>query len=257
MKTGRDVHAVARLQHELYLFGGVRSTQMECFDPETKQWRDVAPLKTGRDGCAAATLDGRLYVMGGTQFCGGMRALSSVECYHPDTNRWHDAPPMSTKRTACAAGVLKGQLYVVGGSHYRYLASVERFDARTQKWTSVAPLNTARCNHGLVFLEGKLYAVGGTGHSISHAMISETLSTVECYDPLEDKWTFVAPMSQPRQYHGVAVLEGKIYAAGGVYGACFGHNRLGTVECYDPHMNEWKPVSRLSLPRFAGFLVAV
>lgn len=34
----------------------------------------------------------------------------------------------------------------------------------------------------------------------------ECLRTVECYDPKEDRWTFIAPMRTPRARFQMAVL---------------------------------------------------
>ena len=55
------------------------------------------------------------------------------------------------------------------------------------------------------------------------------LESVERYDPVTNKWTFVSSMSCPRGGVGVAALGGRIYAVGGHDGS----NYLNSVECYD------------------------
>ena len=49
------------------------------------------------------------------------------------------------------------------------------------------------------------YPVGGYNRE-------ECLRTVECYDPKEDRWTFIAPMRTPRARFQMAVLMVKLTA---------------------------------------------
>lgn len=49
----------------------------------------------------------------------------------------------------------------------------------------------------------------------------------------------VAPMSVPRDAIGVCVLGDRLMAVGGYDGQQY----LTLVEAYDPHLNEWEPVS--------------
>lgn len=59
------------------------------------------------------------------------------------------------------------------------------------------------------------------------------------YDYKTDTWTMVAPMSVPRDAVGVCVLGDRLMAVGGYDGQQY----LTLVEAYDPHLNEWEPVS--------------
>ena len=56
-------------------------------------------------------------------------------------------------------------------------------------------------------LQSHIYAVGGNDGQ-------KTLSSVEQYDPLLDKWTFVREMKKNRAGAGVTVLNGCLYAIG-------------------------------------------
>lgn len=42
------------------------------------------------------------------------------------------------------------------------------------------------------------------------------LRTAEVYDPATDRWTYIAPMLSSRYLCGVGVINGEIYAIGGV-----------------------------------------
>jgi len=49
-------------------------------------------------------------------------------------------------------------------------------------------------------LGGKLYAAGG------RALEGQPQASVEAYDPQQDRWEAVAPMTEPRTRHVMAVM---------------------------------------------------
>ena len=65
------------------------------------------------------------------------------------------------------------------------------------------------------------------------------------YDPKENKWSKVSPMTTRRLGVAVAVLGGYLYAIGG----SDGQSPLNTVERYDPRQNKWSQVSPMSTRR--------
>ena len=60
-------------------------------------------------------------------------------------------------------------------------------------------------------------------------------------------------MRTPRKYHGMAVLGGKIYAAGGFDG----NKRTASVEAYDPATNSWDAVAPMRTGRLGVTLTAM
>ena len=89
-----------------------------------------------------------------------------------------------------------------------------------------------------------LYAVGGSDY-VSDGYGQRCLSSVVCYDPATNVWLPVAPMTTARAYHGVAVLEGMLYAVGGHDGT----HPLTSVERYDPAINVWSVVAPMTTAR--------
>jgi kelch-like protein 18 len=88
---------------------------------------------------------------------------------------------------------------------------------------------------------GMIYAIGGlntTGGSVS---------TVEVYDTVEDRWRVAESMSTTRSRVAVAVLQGRLYAIGGYNGL----ERLAIVEVFEPETRKWKRVAPISRPRSA------
>ncbi|XP_040895947.1 influenza virus NS1A-binding protein homolog A [Toxotes jaculatrix] len=103
----------------------------------------------------------------------------------------------------------------------------------------LSPMHYARSGLGTAALNGKLIAAGGYNRE-------ECLRTVECYDPNEDRWTFIAPMRTPRARFQMAVLMGQLYVIGGSNGHS---DELSCGETYDPHADEWAQVPELRTNR--------
>ena len=85
-----------------------------------------------------------------------------------------------------------------------------------------------RCRLGVAALNGKIYACGGYDGS-------SFLKSVEMYDPVANKWTYVAPMNVPRSRVALVANMGNLYAIGGYDGM----KNLSTVEMYSPEKDEW------------------
>ena len=77
--------------------------------------------------------------------------------------------------------------------------------------------------------------------------IGGSVSVVEVYDCVNDKWRVVESMSLNRSRVAVAVLQGRLYAIGGYNGL----ERLATVEFFDPEVKKWRRVCSISKPRSA------
>ncbi|XP_034559343.1 influenza virus NS1A-binding protein homolog A isoform X2 [Notolabrus celidotus] len=103
----------------------------------------------------------------------------------------------------------------------------------------LSPMHYARSGLGTAALNGRLIAAGGYNRE-------ECLRTVECYDPKEDRWTFIAPMRTPRARFQMAELMGQLYVIGGSNGHS---DELSCGERYDPHADEWAQVPELRTNR--------
>jgi len=95
-------------------------------------------------------------------------------------------------------------------------------------------------------LDGKLYAAGGTSGI-------ECFSSAECYDPVTDTWTPIAPLSMARAFHGMSAFETKIYAC---CGKDSNNALLSSVEAYDPRTGVWSRCTPTQTLRRAMQVVA-
>ncbi|XP_071787689.1 kelch-like protein 28 [Asterias amurensis] len=136
----------------------------------------------------------------------------------------------------------KGLLCAIGGKNglFATLDSVEVYHRDKDVWTEVAPLSCRRQECAAVVVQQTLYVIGGVVSELRNgSMYRHHDNSTECWTPKTNSWRKVASMHLSRSNHGVAVLNGKIYALGGVTGKLY----LRSVECYDPMTNQWKTVA--------------
>lgn len=159
------------------------------------------------------------------------RNTSSAIYYYDDhADTWHHLCPIPQEvvSKACAVCTMDNYLFMaVGcqGTHGGTAPSkrVFCFNPLTSIWKEISPMNEARPCCKLAALQGYVYAIGG-----------ECLSSVERYDPREDKWTFVAPLPNNTfaVAHHVTVSNGELYVSGGTF-KCM-------LLCYSPKTNSWR-----------------
>ena len=88
MPTKRYFHGVAPLDNKIYVTGGSDGYQtylssVDCYDPDTNTWSQVANMNIARRGHCLVSLLGRLYAIGGVG-----QDVKNVEVYDPDNNTW-------------------------------------------------------------------------------------------------------------------------------------------------------------------------
>lgn len=93
------------------------------------------------------------------------------------------------------------------------------------KTQSLRPMPTARRDYAAATMDGKIYIAGGCSGGAR-------VSTVECYDPINDTWTSKQPMIHARRDFSLLETSKKLYA--------LGDDEI--IEQYDPVQNEWTEV---------------
>ncbi len=149
--------------------------------------------------------------------------------YDPKENKWSKVASMNTRRLGVAVAVLGGYLYAVGGSDGQM------------------PLNTGRLDRAFnrVFPTHGYWLIRILLCSSWRSCFGLFVSAVERYDPRQNKWTLVAPMSTRRKHLGCAVYNNWIYAVGGRDDA----TELSSAERYNPHTNTWSSIVAMSSRR--------
>lgn len=73
--------------------------------------------------------------------------------------------------------------------------TVESYDMEKNHWEPLPSMGTQRGRFDVAELHGKLYACGGSNGSVE-------LSSVECFDFEEQKWSYVASLRDVRSNCG-------------------------------------------------------
>ena len=166
---------------------------------------------------------------------------------------------MPTARSRLGVAALGDRIYAVGGQRSFYdglidqlLGVVEAYDPVANTWTTRARVS-ARTALGVAALDGRLYAVGGyTKLPARYNPGYRVADAVDVYDPAADRWDARAPLPTPRADLGVAALDGRLYAVGGVTTDGDGNviTPTGMVEAYDPASHTWTPRADLPAPQW-------
>ena len=177
------------------------------------------------------------------------------------TAQWTQKADMPTARYYFSTSVVDGKIFAIGGETQmekgefgaRALSKVEMYDPKTDTWDLRADMPTPRSAAATSVVDGKIYAIGGEQSEKikrykGHVNKIKVLPTVEMYDPATDTWTQKADMPTPRSYLSTSVMDGKIYAIGGML-ITNKQYRLETVEVYDPATDRWAKVRDMNHPR--------
>lgn len=230
MTSHCNEHTVVACGNFLYCIGGYpRGNHVQCFDPLTNKWSQVADLIQRTFAPASVAFDDTIYVFGGKD---GFQPLNTVQCYHPSNNNWSLGPAMKHARKALCAVAFQDDVYVIGGcfnDNYS-LNIVEKLNLTTQRWTDVSPMAQERKYACAALIGDKILVIGGFQHKSSSA-----LGSCEIYCPRLEQWSILADINCPRAAGGIGQANGRMYIFGGK------HDRqaVNSVEWYNEETRKW------------------
>jgi N-acetylneuraminic acid mutarotase len=166
---------------------------------------------------------------------------------------WSLGTAMPLARSEHAVALFDGRIWVLGGYPPGRLPSslVQVYDPATGRWT-LGPRLPEPLHHMMVAaVDGKLYVIGGERDGASTGRPEVYLDTVWMHDPAVGGWVERAPMPTARSGGGKAVIDGKIYVAGGRPPG--GH----AFEVYDPATDSWERLPDLPTQRNHLAMVAL
>jgi N-acetylneuraminic acid mutarotase len=210
---------------KLYAFGGFDATRLpvytptaraSVFDPVSDRWTALAPLP-------AQNATGR----GGLSHAGV--ATDGRDIF------------FAGGYTANAAG--SGQIFGT--------VEVYRYTVASNTYTRLPDLPQIRAAGAMVYLDGRLHFLGGT----NRARDRETPEhwALDLSDPAAG-WVARAPLPNPRNHLASAVLDGRIYVAGGQHGQDAASSTQSELDVYDPVADRW--TTRAPLPSALSHITA-
>uniref|UniRef100_A0A8C5PAQ2 Kelch-like protein 25 n=1 Tax=Leptobrachium leishanense TaxID=445787 RepID=A0A8C5PAQ2_9ANUR len=208
-----------KVSQALLLLGGqtFMCDKIYVMDQKTTEIIPKTDIPSPRKECSACAIGCKVYVTGGKGAENG--ASKDVWVYDTLHDEWSKAGPMLVARFGHGSAELDNCLYVVGGhtaitgafpaSPSVSLKQVEHYDPQIDKWTLVAPLREGVSNAAVVGAKMKLFVFGGT------SVNREKLPKVQCFDPIQNRWTVPTTCPQAWRYTGAAVLGNNVIVIGG------------------------------------------
>jgi len=147
-----------------------------------------------------------------------------------ETGDWTALPTLPTDLGEVSAGVIDGKLYLVGEP----TAATYVYDLLAEQWLANGSSRTyVGHHHSAEVVGGKLYLIGGLDGGSD--------GKVQIYDPALDSWSSGADMPWAAGSVNTCVIDGEIYAAGGIVGSFTVNN----CAVYDPVLDTWTPLTAM------------
>ena len=105
---------------------------------------------------------------------------------------------------------------------------------------------------GIVYPHTKAGAAAAA--KVAEETAEEAYLAVQAADPSTGVWSAVADMNTARYGHGVTVVDGKLYAAGGKNDD---DDAFSSVECFDPSTGQWSVLADMNTSRAFVPIVAL
>ena len=163
------------------------------FNVERCLWQTVLSSDEGcRVGSCVVGAGNHLYV------CGGWLeddCVTKAERFDTVENKWEEIANMQQERGNAFGVATEGKIFVAGGrgDWESYHKTCEMFHILTNEWQFIGSLTVDRLCGSMICLKGTLYVLGGSDLGGTDDLNGtdddgESHLSVECYDPIEDKW---------------------------------------------------------------------
>lgn len=176
----------------------------------------------------------------------GGREVKPLNIYDPENRTWSEGATPPFEIHHMQAVTLDGLVYILGAFTGSWpnetpLTHVLIYDVATDTWTigPEIPANRRRGAAGVVTNNNRIYMVNGiiNGHA------SGWVNWLDEYDPYTGSWKTLTSSPQPRDHFQAAVIDDKLYVAGGRRSGSTESGFEGTVAAtnvYDFKTKTWK-----------------
>ncbi|NXW36405.1 KLH29 protein, partial [Phaetusa simplex] len=243
----REFFSVVSAGDNIYLSGGMESgvtlADVWCYMSLLDNWNLVSRMTVPRCRHNSLVYDGKIYTIGGVGVAGN---VDHVERYDTITNQWETIAPLPKAVHSAAATVCGGKIYVFGGVNEagRAAGVLQSYIPQTNSWSFIESPMIDNKYAPAVTLNGFIFILGGA-----------YARATTIYDPEKGNIKAGPNMNHSRQFCSAVVLDGKIYATGGIVSS--EGPALGNMEAYDPKTNTWTLLPNMPCPVFRHGCVVI
>ena len=149
------------------------------------------------------------------------------------TGEWTELEDLPQALGEVSAGIINDELYVIGQGHPGTFA----YDFFSGTWDAGLQARTYTGNHHAAeVINGRFYLFGG---------LEPDMNYVQIYDPETDSWSLGAPVPWSGGSASSALIDGKVYLAGGISGS----STVTSNAVYDPVADSWTPLAPMPFGR--------
>ncbi|KAM4693037.1 kelch-like protein 29 [Discoglossus pictus] len=243
----REFFSVVSAGDNIYLSGGMESgvtlADVWCYMSLLDNWNLVSRMIVPRCRHNSLVYDGKIYTIGGLGVAGN---VDHVERYDTIINQWETVAPLPKPVHSAAATVCGGKIYVFGGVNEagRAAGVLQSYIPQTNTWSFIESPMIDNKYAPAVTLNGFIFILGGA-----------YARATTIYDPEKGNIKAGPNMNHSRQFCSAVVVDGKIYATGGIVSS--EGPALGNMEFYDPKSNTWTLLPNMPCPLFRHGCVVI
>ncbi|KAG8445709.1 hypothetical protein GDO86_010482 [Hymenochirus boettgeri] len=243
----REFFSVVSAGDNIYLSGGMEAgvtlADVWCYMSLLDNWNLVSRMIVPRCRHNSLVYDGKIYTIGGLGLAGN---VDHVERYDTIINQWETVAALPKPVHSAAATVCGGKIYVFGGVNEagRAAGVLQSYVPQTNTWSFIESPMIDNKYAPAVTLNGFIFILGGA-----------YARATTIYDPEKGNIKAGPNMNHSRQFCSAVVVDGKIYATGGIVSS--EGPALGNMESYDPKSNTWTLLPNMPCPLFRHGCVVI
>jgi N-acetylneuraminic acid mutarotase len=208
--------------------------------PSPGRWRTEPEAPKSQVEGSAAAIGPVIYIAGGAR----PGNLHTVLAFDTRSGQWSEPTRLPVGLNHSPAVAYRGDLYLAGGFREGETEtdSLWRYEPQRNRWTELAPMPRARGGAAAAVLADHLYVIGGGPQPYGVDDPEPPSPEVTIYDFESDTWRQGPPVPVAAHHFSAAVVEGRIYVAGGR----LDHERsTDSVSVYEPVRERWRQLPDL------------
>lgn len=158
---------------------------------------------------------------------------------------WKSLPDMPRARFGHCAVIYQDRVWLIGGKNQlgSSISQIDCYNLKTGRWEAeTSELVHGRYNAAAAVYQNRIFVIGGQNDR-------QILSSVEYYDPDENKWQEWTPITFPREGANAVVFDNVLYVIGGIRSKGLFPTPTDVIEYWDESSASWQESTTWRLQR--------